>query len=481
MKDKSFILGKKTLSDFKKVIKSTTKAICKEFKSTSKAFCGAHPDVVRSQAFKNEIFPKSGIGYSGTLQSVQKDILPYLLKPSMKGYMAHLHSSTLLESIATELIIASFNQSMDSWDQSPIATEVEIAVVQRLLEIFGYDKENSDGVITSGGTQSNLQAIFIARDKKLNSLGFDVKKNGLGKYADKLRIYTSSISHFSVEKSAHLLGLGFESVRPIKTDEKMKIDISLLESAIKEDVEKGLIPFCIIATIGTTDFGSVDDVDRISDICQKYNIHLHCDAAYGSGARLSNKYKFKIGNIEKADSITVDFHKMMLLPISCSCILLKNKKDMDVLSFHSDYLNRIEDEEDGYDNLVSKSMQTTRRFDALKVYVSFMTRGQDGYEELINSMIENAQYFYSILKSCQRIETLNIPELTSVVFRVLPITNNTDIDDYNKKIRRALMHEHGIIIGQTVANSKTYLKFTLLNPTIQKQDFDSLLKLILSL
>lgn len=474
------VLNKKSLAKFEKIIKSTLDAIVSEFEDKTQAFCGSHPDKVRSQAFKNDIFPQKGLGFSKALQKVKKDIMPYLLKPSMKGYMAHLHSSTLLESIASELIISSFNQSMDSWDQSPIATEVEIATIKRLLEIFGYDPEKADGVFTSGGTQSNLQAIFVARDKKINSLGYDVKKFGLYDLGKKLRIYTSDISHFSVEKSAHLLGLGFESVRPIGVDERMKMDVSLLKEAVESDIKNGFIPFCVVATIGTTDFGSVDNVDDILPLCQKYNMHLHCDAAYGSGVQLSDKYRTRIGNIQKADSITVDFHKMMLLPISCSCILFKQKSDLDVLSFHSDYLNRAEDEEDGYDNLVSKSMQTTRRFDALKVYMSFMTRGKDGYEELIDTMIENAQYFYDILHAQSRVETLNSPELSSVVFRIIPEDDSQDIDSFNKYIRRSLMHDYGIIIGQTVAKGSVYLKFTLLNPTSTKDDFDALMQLLLT-
>ena len=477
---KDVVLNSKSLICFKKEIEMTVEAISNEFRGKMQAFCGAEPKEVREKAFKNEIFPDKGIGYNKTLKKLEKDILPYLLKPSMKGYMAHLHSSTLLESIAAELIIASFNQSMDSWDQSPIATEVEIAVIKCLLEVFGFDRELSDGVITSGGTQSNLQAIFIARDKKLNSLGFDVKKHGLGDYSNKLRIYTSSISHFSVEKSAHILGLGYESVRAISVDDKMKMDTHSLRLAIEEDIRNSLIPFCVVATIGTTDFGSVDDIDAIYDICKEHNIHLHLDAAYGSGVRLSNKYKHLIGNIEKADSITVDFHKMLLLPISCSCVLFKDKKDLDALSFHSDYLNRSEDEEDGYDNLVSKSLQTTRRFDALKIYISFMTRGKDGYEEMMNTLIENARYFYSILSSSARIETLNAPELTSVVFRIKSKDTKLDIDEMNRKIRRSLMHDYGIIIGQTKAKENVFLQFTLLNPTCEKEDFDALLQLLLT-
>lgn len=212
---------------------------------------------------------------------------------------------------------------------------------------------------------------------------------------------------------------------------------------------------------------------------------LHADAAYGSGVIMSLGYKDRIGPLHLCDSITVDFHKMFLMPISCGAYLVKDGKNFETLTLHADYLNREEDEEDGYTNLVGKSMQTTRRFDALKVWLSFQTRGQDGWSQIISTCIQNATHLYNALSSSQRFEAVTEPEISSVVFRVLPAegkaASNEEIDQLNKKVRRALIHQEGVVIGQTVFDGKVFLKFTLLNPRITYEKLDRMLDLIQSL
>jgi L-2,4-diaminobutyrate decarboxylase len=233
--------------------------------------------------------------------------------------------------------------------------------------------------------------------------------------------------------------------------------------------------------VGTTDFGSIDPLAQLRDICDRYNLWLHADAAYGSGVILSEKYACRVAGLALADSITVDFHKMFLLPISCSASLVRDGKYFDALTIHADYLNREEDEEDGYINLVNKSMQTTRRFDALKVWMSFRMRGKNGWSQLITKCIDNAAYFHRQLQACPHTEVITAPEISSVVFRVLPRDGGEDADTMNKRVRRALLHHHGVVIGQTVCYGNVCLKFTLLNPLQSHEKLDELLALILKL
>ena len=244
---------------------------------------------------------------------------------------------------------------------------------------------------------------------------------------------------------------------------------------IQKDIEQGNIPFLIVATVGTTDFGSIDDIKILHEIAQKNYMWLHADAAYGSGVIMSQKYTSRVDGLALCDSITVDFHKMFLMPISCSAVLVKNGKNFDALTIHADYLNRTEDEEDGYTNLVDKSLQTTRRFDALKVWVAFQTRGKDGWSKLIDTCMDNAAYLYEILQKDSDFEVITKPEISSVVFRYCAVQN---ADDVNKKVRRKLIHEKGIVIGQTVSNSNVCLKFTLLNPLVTHQKLDELISMI---
>lgn len=470
----NLLLTKDSKEEFKQMIIRTAEAIADSLCDT-KAYAGLSPEDLKKAVHVENLLPDNGEGFDNVLDALKRQILPNFLRTSSTDYMAHLHSPALLESIAAELIIAAFNQSMDSWDQAPVATEVELEVIQKLCSLYGYD-EKSDGVFTSGGSQSNISALLFARDWYCkNKLGYDVKKHGLPENYRKLRIYTSEISHFSMEKGAHLLGLGYDAVVKVPVDDKQKMDACALEKLIGQDLENGNLPFCVVATIGTTDYGSIDPMSEISSVCQKYGLWLHADAAYGSAVILSSKYAQRVAGFNLCDSITVDFHKMFLLPISCSAVLLRDASNFEALELHADYLNREEDEEDGYTNLVGKSLQTTRRFDALKVWVSFRMRGKDGWGEIIDTCMENAAYLYYRLRNDAEFETVTEPEISSVVFRI------ASTDDTNKRVRRALIHKHGVVIGQTVYNGKVFLKFTLLNPLVTHEKLDSLLELIKSI
>ncbi len=451
---------------FRKAIYDTVDAILASI-ADDNAFSGINPYKLREEITALPFLTDCGESWESVLSSLKTSVLPHMLRTWSPSYMPHLHSPVLIESIASELIIAAYNSSMDSWDQGPAATEIEVKTIKELCSLFGYGPE-SDGVFTSGGSQSNISAAIALRDRYISKkMGWDTKKKGLPESFSKLRLYTSEISHFSFDKAAHMMGLGYDAVVKLPVDENERIDTEKARIIIRSDAENGLYPFLIAATIGTTDFGSIDNVQELRGIADEHGMYLHADAAYGSGAILSS-YRERIGELSLADSITVDFHKMFLLPISASALLVKDSATLDTFQLHADYLNREEDEEDGYINLVGKSLQTTRRFDALKVYISFRMRGREGYRAIMDKAIENASYFHSrILQDDAFIAPLS-PELSSVVFAL------KGGDERNKRARRMLLSE-GIVIGQTVHKGQVMLKFTLLNPSLTHEHIDTLI------
>ena len=226
--------------------------------------------------------------------------------------------------------------------------------------------------------------------------------------------------------------------------------------------------------MAATSFSSVDDAKSMRRICDRYGMHLHGDAAYGSGLIMSERYGDRVSAMSVCDSITVDFHKMFLLPISCSAILVRDAELLRCFEFHADYLNRVEDEEEGYINLVGKSMQTTRRFDALKVYMAFQARGRDGFGRIIDTAVENAAYLYSRVSSDGDFVAPVEPEMSSVVFAL------KGGDDLNRRVRRQLLAE-GTVIGQTVKDGRVMLKFTLLNPNLTHEGIDAVIDRIKAL
>jgi L-2,4-diaminobutyrate decarboxylase len=453
---------------FSQMIRETLSAIFNSFSDDS-AFSGIGPYDLRKEIGSLGFLPQKGKGFEETLKETERTILPHMLRTWSTKYMPHLHSPVLTETICSELVIACFNDSMDSWDQGPAATELEESMVHGLLELFGFPKDTGDGNFTSGGSQSNISAIIAARDWYcMKRFGWDVKMNGLPPEYTRMRVYTSEISHFSMDKASHILGMGYRAVRKIPVDSRCRIDLKAFERMLEEDVAAGLYPYCAVATFGTTDFGSIDDAEGMRELCDRYGMHLHADAAYGSGLIMSEKYKDRISAISLCDSITADFHKMFLLPISCSVILMRDGERLKCFELHADYLNREEDEEDGYINLVGKSMQTTRRFDALKVFMAFQTRGSKGYGRIIDTAVGNASYFYQRISADPEFIAPVEPELSSVVFAL------DKGDEVNKRVRRALMSE-GTVIGQTVKDGKVMLKFTLLNPNLTTDQIDSII------
>ena len=452
---------------FSQMIRETLSAVFNSYSDDS-AFSGIDPYELRQKIGGLGFLPQKGKGFEEVLKETERTILPHMLRTWSTKYMPHLHSPVLTETICSELIIACFNDSMDSWDQGPAATELEESMVRGLNGLFGFPEEGSDGCFTSGGSQSNISAIIAARDWYcMNRFNWDVKMNGLPPEYTRMRVYTSEISHFSMDKASHILGMGYRAVRKIPVDSRCRIDLRAFERMLEEDVAAGLFPYCAVATFGTTDFGSIDDAEGMRELCDRYGMHLHADAAYGSGLIMSQQYKDRIKSISLCDSITVDFHKMFLLPISCSAILMKDGERLKCFELHADYLNREEDEEDGYINLVGKSMQTTRRFDALKVFMAFQTRGIDGYGRIIDTAVGNASYFYQRIASDPAFIAPVEPELSSVVFAL------ASGNEVNKKVRRALLSE-GTVIGQTVMDGRVMLKFTLLNPNLGHERIDSI-------
>lgn len=427
-----------------------------------KAFSPVDPYKLRKKIDELLFLPEKGLGFDNTLENIKESVIPYLIKTWSKEYMPHLHSPVLLESIASELLLTLFNDSMDSWDQGPSATEVECKVIDELCHLFGYGKDSS-GSFTSGGSASNSSSLYAARDYYIkNKLGVDVKKYGVPDEGKKLRLYVSELSHFSFEKTAYMLGLGSDSVRKVPSDENGRMDISIFKKMVEDDIKDGLLPFFAVATIGTTDFGSIDDALLMREICDKYDMHLHLDAAYGSALIMSSKYSKRFP-LCISDSITIDFHKMFLLPISCSAVLFRDKEKMNCFTLHADYLNREEDEEEGYINLVDRGAQTTRRFDALKVLFSFECRGKDGYDKIVTHLIDNAEFFYLLLSSD---DDFYLPLKGDISIVTFSYKKNNEV---NKKIRKTLLND-GIVIGQTTYKGLVMLKVTLLNPNVQKED-----------
>lgn len=460
-------------------LKAAGEALCRGYEGVESAYNRRSPQELKALLEGDELLPAQGWGWEKTLARAEELLIQNSLKVCSHDYMAHLHGPPLMDSVAAELLLAGTNQSMDSWDQAPMATEMELRMARQLCGLIGFP-DGADGIFTAGGSQSNLMGLLIGRDWFLEKrFGLDVRREGLSAEVLKVRIYTSEVSHFSMEKSAHLLGLGYRAVRAVPVDPRQKMSMPALEEMIREDLEAGFIPMMVAATAGTTDFGSIDPLKEIRRICDDHGLWMHIDAAYGGGLILSEKFRGRIAGLETTDSLTVDFHKMFLQPISCGGFFLKNGGEFSRLTLHADYLNREEDEEEGYENLVGKSLATTRRFDALKIWMSFKSLGAGEWARMMDRTVDNARRIYERLLDDPRFSVITKPEISSVVFRYIGGTGEEDVrDEINASVRRELIHRFGTIIGQTKAGGRTHLKMTLLNPLVEPEKIFDLLERI---
>ncbi|WP_436371259.1 pyridoxal phosphate-dependent decarboxylase family protein [Cytobacillus sp. BC1816] len=446
-------------NSFQRILSETQNLLSEFYRQQPKVFNGKKAEEIEKEIALLTNSSINGESPSLVLKEIMEKVVSNSIHVTHPGSMAHLHCPTLIPAIAAELIIAVLNQSMDSWDQSTAATYLEEKLVKWLAEKLLL-ADSADGTFTSGGTQSNYMGLLLARDHFCQSQwNWDVKKLGLPAEAHKLRILCSEKAHFTVSKSASQLGLGEQAVVKIKTDAHMRMCDSTLKKEIQRLKSSGYYPMCIAATCGTTDFGSIDALGELTEAASENGMWLHVDAAYGGALVLSKKHCGKLAGINLADSVTIDFHKMFYQPISCGAFFVKNKSSFQYLSYHADYLNP---EEEDLDHLVNKSVQTTRRFDALKLYMSLRIVGERDFSCMIDHTIELAKQTALWLKETSGIEVINTePELNAIVFR---FTDETDADGLNLHIYKKLLHSGEGLIAKTKINGSQYLKFTLLNP-----------------
>lgn len=452
--------------EYRQAMSHAQQAIYEQFASLPQPFSGMGMDELASRLEQMEVCPEEAQELTEIIDDVGKAILAHSVAVHHPACSAHLHCPPLIPSLAAEAMISASNQSMDSWDQSPAATLVEEKLIRWLCQLFGYPEE-AGGVFTSGGTQSNFTALLLARDQVLNErFGWPVKQRGLPPEARKLRILCAKTAHFTIKQSAALLGLGEEAVVSIEPDDQMRLSIDDLDQRLTELTAEGLLPFCLVATAGSTDFGAIDPIGECISRAQRFGLWLHVDAAYGGAVMLSERHKHLLAGVEQADSITVDFHKLFYQPISCGAFLTKQAGHFGLMKLNADYLNPEEDEVRGIPNLVSKSVQTTRRFDALKLLISMRALGRKRFASLIDHTIELAQQTAQLINQDPQLELIHHqPQLNAVVFRyVAQHQPEPIINQLNQSIRHALLQSGQAVLAQTKVDGKHCLKLTLLNP-----------------
>ncbi|KAK6538283.1 hypothetical protein TWF694_011162 [Orbilia ellipsospora] len=369
--------------------------------------------------------PSAPTGPQGLLSSLHS-ILQYSVNTSAPGFLDKLYSAPLAPGIAAELILAVLNTNLHVYQVSPVLTLIEKHVTRSLARLFGFDGPRAGGISVQGGSASNTTSIVIAR----NTLYPDTKTAGNHANGRKLVLFTSAHGHYSIEKAAQMCGFGSAAAIPVPVDQVTgRMVPSELERLILEAKERGETPFYVNATAGSTVLGSFDPFTAIAGIAKRYGMWFHIDGAWGGSFVLSERLKGEyLAGAELADSIAINPHKMMGVPVTCSFLL---GRDMELFqranTLRAGYLFHDTDESETgewrepYD-LADLTLQCGRRGDSLKVFLAWQYYGLKGYESMIERAHKVAAHMVDILARHKdfRLVSTNPPPCLQVCFYYAP-------------------------------------------------------------
>lgn len=465
---RSHLLNDTTTELYRRSVSQGVERVAATIAATDRPFSGVTPDALAPRIDAIDLDQPLGDTTAALdeLESVYLRDAVYFHHPR---YLAHLNCPVVIPAVTAEAVLSAVNSSLDTWDQSAGATLIERRLIDWTTERIGLGPA-ADGVFTSGGTQSNLQALLLAREEAV-SRGADPSR---------LRILTSECGHFSVQKSAKLLGLGADAVIAVPTDHDKRMHAPALARELERCARDGLTPMAVVATAGTTDFGSIDPLPAIADLCALHGVWLHVDAAYGCGLLVSPTRRHLLDGIEHADSVTVDYHKSFFQPVSSSAVLVRDRTVLRHATYYADYLNPRRTTTERIPNQVDKSLQTTRRFDALKLWMTLRVMGADGIGALFDDVVGLADEGWKLLDADPRYEVVARPALSTLVFRWIPpaVTSPALIDRANLHARKALFASGEAVVAGTKVRGSHYLKFTLLNPRTTPADIAAVLDLL---
>ncbi len=398
-----------------------------------------------------KIPPKHAENFDEIFKDLNNIIMPGVTHWNHPKFMAYFNSTSSSAGIFAELLSGAFNTNGMVWKSNPASTELEEVTLDWLRQMIGLPKEFW-GIIYDLASSSTMHAIIAARE---NIKGYSIREKGFGGVKDmpRLRLYASEQAHSSIDKGAILAGVGIEGIRKIPVDEQFRMIPSELQKAIKEDRKNGWLPFCVVATVGTTSTTSIDPVDDIAVITQKENLWLHVDAAYAGIAAIVPEMQVILKGSELADSIVVNPHKWMFMPIDISVLFTKRKDILKrAFSIVPEYLKT--DEDDKVTNFMDYGIQLGRRFRALKLWFVIRYFGKEGLIKILREHLRLAQDVKNKIDQDPRFERLAPVPLSTICFHAVhpKFKDAESLNKFNKSLIDRLNNSGKVFLSHTMLN-----------------------------
>lgn len=394
--------------------------------------------------------------------------------PRFFGYVAS--PSTPVGAYA-DLIASALNANITCWRSGPAGTEIEQTVVRWLGSLIRYD-DNSKGLLTSGGSMANMIALLIANRRKG---GTEAARKGLWNAGPPMTIYASEEVHMSIPKAADILGLGRDQVRTVSCDEGQRMRVDELVKRIKADTSDGLRPCCVVASAGTTNTGAIDPFNEIADVAREFDLWFHIDGAYGAPGVLDQRKTERFAGLERADSVSLDPHKWLYVPVDAGCLLFRDAAAA-VATFsteEADYIKVHGLSEDAAFAYWDYGVELSRRFRALKVWLTLGYYGARRLAESISNDISMAAYMGELVSEADDFELLAPVELSICCFRYVPQNGgDVDLDQLNEKIMAAVQKDGRAYLSNATVNGKFALRACITNFRTTKADIEETLNVV---
>lgn len=401
-----------------------------------------------------------------SIEDICTEVLAGSVRINNPRFIGHQNCTPAPDAILAGLIADFVNNGSGVYEMGMASTAMEHYVVQTVAKHFGMDSDAS-GVMTSGGSLANLTAMLAARSVK--SPGADWQHGT----QQPLSVLVSDQAHYCIDRATRIMGWGQEGAIPVPADSNYSMNVQELAAALNEAESRGRKVIAVVGNACSTSAGAFDDLDAIGDFCQQNDLWFHVDGAHGAAFAFSDKYRDRIRGIEKADSVTIDFHKMLMTPVICSALIYRRgEESFRAFSQRADYLFSQQSEQQEHDwyNLAKRTFECTKPMLSLKVYSLLAIHGAEVLGQNVDRLMDSTKRFVELIQQRGAYEIATQPQANIVCFRPRGATND-EVESIRESIVKLGVH----YIVQTKLNGKTWMRATVTNPMTGEREFVSLL------